>query len=323
MGPIELVSANKVTNEDTGDDDVTVETTVVSMGDLPVSVKYFMEFMTEKMLKSDRQVYPIATFLNQFFNGLLADFLNSDNCYGGRTKQKTRLFQTAITGFNQYSAKAPDDITYYMGVAQKTRLDLANTPQPTIDVSGGRGEATPTGNIANETNYLIYYAGRVQPMDTLVGDYAYDTARGIWHYQIGKDTGIVKSISLSKTDSPGLAEVRFEQEGYDGLQQLLVLYDANIKTYLDVSAFPGSYIYVEPRGFDPSSVVTNGENVTDLTELGIGGYCMVWKSEHNIQPGISESTLYAKWVSSRDTTSLNETVDNDAEKPCAQTTEDE
>ena len=161
LGPIELVSANKVTNEDTGDEDVAVETTVVSMGDLPVSVKYFMEFMTEKMLKSDRQVYPIATFLNQFFNGLLADFLNSDNCYGGRTKQKTRLFQTAITGFNEFSAYAPDDITYYMRAAQKTRLDLANTPQPTIDVSGGRGEATPTGNIANETNYLIYYAGRV------------------------------------------------------------------------------------------------------------------------------------------------------------------
>ena len=121
-----------------------------------------------------------------------------------------------------------------------------------------------------------------------------------------------------------MAEVRFEQDGYDGLRQLRVLYDTTIKTYLDVSLFPGTYIYVEPRGFDPSAVVQDGENVTDLTELGIGGYCMVWKSEHNIQPGISESTLYAKWVASRDTTSLSETADNEAEKNrCNDNTETE
>ena len=133
-------------------------------------------------------------------------------------------------------------------------------------------------------------------MGRVSGNRAEDHAKGIFHYQIGRDRGIVKTINLSKTTSTGLAEVRFEQDGYDGLKQLRVLYDTTINTYLDVGAFPGTYIYVEPRGFDPSGDFGD----TSLTDLGIGGYCMIWKSEHTIQPGLAESTLHAKWVSSKD-----------------------
>jgi hypothetical protein len=120
-----------------------------------------------------------------------------------------------------------------------------------------------------------------------------DHSRGIWHYQIGKDRGIVKTISLSKTDSTGLAEVRFEQEGYDGLKQLRVLYDVTIKSFLDVSAFPGNYIYVEPRGFDIGAQTPDG---IDLTQIGIGGYHMIYKTDHTISPGTVETTIHAKWV---------------------------
>jgi hypothetical protein len=170
-------------------------------------------------------------------------------------------------------------MVYYMVENDRRRVNLydTNIPKPALDVMGGRGQSTHTGETADEINYLVYYAGRVQPMDTLLGDRQADQDRGIFHYQIGKDSGIVKSINLSKTDSPGLAEVRFEQEGYDGLQQLLVLYDANIKSYLDVTAFPGSYIYIEPRGFD-----TGMTDPKRFTNLGIGGYYMITETDHSL-----------------------------------------
>ena len=154
---------------------------------------------------------------------------------------------------------------------------------------GERGDPRPTMGVQQEINYLSYYAARSQPADLMTGNKSSDESRGLWHYQIGKDTGIVKTIKLNKTDSPGLAEVRFEQEGYDGLKQLRVLYDAKIKTYLDVTAFPGTYIYIEPRGFDPS-------NTTDLTQFGIGGYYMVYRSAHSLGEGFAETELSAKWV---------------------------
>ena len=298
LGPLELVKATKVKIAGEKDPPAKIETAIVNLGDLPISVKYFMEFMTEKMLKTDREVYPIGSFLNQFFNTFISDFLNTDNCFGGRTSQKVRLFQNSITAFNNYTkdkdTNYPDDMVYYMVKNDRRRVNLYDDdiiPSPALDVMGGRGQSTHTGEMTDEINYLIYYAGRVQPMDTLLGDRDVDQPRGIYHYQIGKDSGIVKSINLSKTDSPGLAEVRFEQEGYDGLQQLLVLYDANIKSFLDVTAFPGSYIYVEPRGFDPG--LTDPKR---FTNLGIGGYYMITETEHSLGPGTAETSITAKWV---------------------------
>ena len=109
---------------------------------------------------------------------------------------------------------------------------------------------------------------------------------------IGQDSGIVKNITLEKTSAPGLKEVRFEQEGYNGLEQLREVYNAKIDTFLNIQSFPGVYVYVEPKGFAPNTV-------EDLTRFGIGGYCMVVKTEHTIAPGVADSTLHAVWVASK------------------------
>jgi len=296
LGPLELLNANKKGK--------VVESAFVNLGDVPISAKYFMEFLTTKVLKTDRQAYSLPKFLNDFFTQLLSDFLNNDTCYGNRAKQKTRLGQAAITS---YKKKAPlDNITAAMGSA--SRLDITNysgEQLPVLDVFGERGSPVSSKDVKDETHFMVFYAARTQPTDLMTGckggkkHKCYDSEgveilgdhdRGLWHYQIGKDRGIVKTIQLEKTDSPGLAEVRFEQEGYDGLAQLRVLYDAKIKTYLDVNAYPGSYIYVEPRGFDP------GASSTDLTRMGVGGYYMIIRSSHTIGPGIAETEISAKWV---------------------------
>ena len=109
---------------------------------------------------------------------------------------------------------------------------------------------------------------------------------------IGQDSGIVKNITLEKTSTPGLKEVRFEQEGYNGLEQLREVYNARIDTFLNVQSFPGVYVYVEPKGFAPNTS-------EDLTRFGIGGYCMIVKTEHTIAPGVADSTLHAVWVASK------------------------
>tara|TARA_Y100001938_G_scaffold69128_1_gene95926 strand:+ start:735 stop:4187 length:3453 start_codon:yes stop_codon:yes gene_type:complete len=300
LGPVELINSNK--------EGKVMESFFVNFGDIPISAKYFMEFLTTKVLKTDRQAYPLPKFLNDFFNELIRDFLNNDTCYGNRAKQKTRVSQSSITS---YKKKAPlDNITAAMGNA--SRLDITNysgEQLPILDVYGERGSPVSSKDIKDETNFLIFFAARTQPTDIMRGckggmkhkcyddngvEILGDHDRGLWHYQIGKDRGIVKTIQLEKTDSPGLAEVRFEQEGYDGLAQLRVLYDAKIKTYLDVNAFPGSYIYIEPRGFDPGAVST------DLTRMGVGGYYMIIRSSHTLGAGMAETEITAKWVAEVD-----------------------
>ena len=68
-----------------------------------------------------------------------------------------------------------------------------------------------------------------------------------------------------------------------------------IDCFANVNTFPGTYIYVDPRGFSPS-----GKEVADsdlnLTDLGIGGYYMIMKSEHSFGSGEMNSKIHARFV---------------------------
>ncbi len=331
LGPLEITEPNSFNFE------------VRNLGDVPISVKGFMEFLTTKMINLEKTQYFMTQFINDFFNEFVVNMLNRDICYNGRATQRLFLHQNAFTEYRDdlldqdtitklcnnpniginpdFQVKCPDSSSETC--TKRLYLDIKPPALPLelpiLNIMGVRNDPRSNPGLCLEYNYLFFYAGRSIPMNQMVGckqpytkqdsngseqfgcfnskgdkvGETGDHSRGIWHYQIGKDRGIVKTISLSKTDSTGLAEVRFEQEGYDGLKQLRVLYDVTIKSFLDVSAFPGNYIYVEPRGFDIGAQTPDG---IDLTQIGIGGYHMIYKTDHTISPGTVETTIHAKWV---------------------------
>ena len=286
LGPMEITNPKEP-----------AKSSFVSMGDIPISVKYFIAWLTKKILQEDEVVYTLSRFLNEFFNELVRNFLNSDECFNGQIRQPTRVSQAAITS---YRAKVtdPDEITDAI-----IKQDRANghlkideiTDIPLLNVSGESEDprGVPEGDGLNrEINYLTYFAGRIMPAEQATGDKVQDAGRGIFHYGIGRDRGLVKTINFRKTPAKYLKELRFEQEGYDGLQQLREQYDVEIKSFSNVTTFPGVYIYVDPLTVDPSTD-------TDLTQLGIGGYHMIIRSEHSFGPGLAESTITAKWVAEK------------------------
>ena len=309
---------------------------IVNLGDVPVSVKYFVEFLGDRMTKKDQASYPLAKFLNDFFKNLLTNFLNDDTCFDVNIKQKIRLNQAALTSY-QKEAYVKDGTRYYSAHDEITKsildlmsaaaqnstkptenkpkdyyLDIDAAEKPVLNISGER--KTPDGGnpgVFFENNYLTYFAGRTSPREKMNGDFEEDKEAGIFHYVLGKNRGIIKDIKLSKTDSKGLPEVRFEQDGYDGLKQLRVVYDVDVDTYLNVKTFPGSYIFVDPRGFAPNTNL-EADSELNLTEYGIGGYCMIIRSTHEFGPGLAKSSLHAKWV--HDTNNnLDKKADNERE----------
>jgi hypothetical protein len=297
LGPMEIVNhadTNQVYN--------------ISFADLPISLSYFNEWLTDKMLAKDTAEYTLTQFLNNLMNNLVKTFLNDDSCYDFNVKQRVRVFQSTITSYRQADQGEVDDITKQMDMSIR-RLNIDKARRPVLNISGHRSLASPNLGAGRENHFFIYYAGRVTPKDLMKGNVNVDEDKGIYHYVMGRDRGIVKNISLSKTDSPGLKEVRFEQEGYQGLTQLREIYDVNIDSFLNVQAFPGTYLYVEPRGFSPD-LGAYSINEFDLTDLGIGGYHMIIGSEHEIGPGVMKTTLKAKWVQGLDADNKQETESN-------------
>lgn len=297
LGPLEVVNQGDIS-----------EVYTASLGDVPISTKYFIEWLTEKMLSKEESVYPLTRFMNDFYNEIVRAFLNNDSCFGWNISQRVRVQQASITGYQQIDARRPNiDSLSQAALADRRRvanLTLSNRPRsgrPVIALNPG-GDLSPISNLSptDSYQYLVYFCGRVNPSNLMVGNRRYDEKVGIPHFLLGAPRGLVKTIELQKTETPGLAEVRFEQDGYDGLRQLRVVYDAYVTLYASVKIYPGTYIYIDPGGYSPGSFERAGGNIGDspynLTQYGIGGYYMVIKSENNFAAGIAETKITAKWV---------------------------
>lgn len=308
LGPVEFVNQGK-----RGDDALGGTSKFVNFGDIPISVRYFIEWLTAQMFKKDQTTYTLTTFLNDLFNKLVRDFLNNETCFDWNIKQKVRVNQSVITS---YPAGGEDDeITQLLKAKNKFRgvmSELKQSGAPILNTSGPGPEgsdgfrefsANPIASLpaSQEMNYFVYFAGRTAPRELMKGNKEEDEAKGIFHYMLGRDRGLIKTIKLTKTDSRGLAEVRFEQDGYDGLKQLRVVYDVQIDSFADVKTYPGTYLFVDPRGFAPNTNLGNDDKF-NLTQYGLGGYYMIVKSEHNFGAGTANSTIYAKWVNSMEVT---------------------
>ncbi len=310
------------------------KTESVNIGYMPISLKKFTAWMTNKILSIDKTEYPLIAFCRDFFNEFLVNMLNDSSCFKYSTAQRTSLTQNFFTSYNEpddFVAKdpitglglppsGPGEFHYTTSVAPNTSL-VPN--QPLLSISGPKRDPRVKGKFINERYVLSFNAGRLIPNEKLTGDYETNMSSAIYHFLGGRPDGCIKNISLQRTNAAGLPEVRFEQEGYDGLRQLIDVYDVNITTFGNFNIFPGAYIYVDPKSFDPSSnnLMYNGK-AFDLSVLGIGGYCMIIEVEHTIGPGQSETKLTARWVASTDTTnaSLNKLGGPNAVGSCAPVT---
>ena len=284
LGPIEVYSPSRKY--------ASFKTT---LGNIPISLNYFFEFMSEKVLSKEILNYPINKFVKDLVNDLIKNFLNSEGCTRVNNNQKLNINSTAITAYNRKKrdrnkwepGKPPlDDISHFL-------ISGGRPPEGPILLLNSKRDVPSAYPVEQMMNYYVFSAGRKYPIGSYVVDKAHDEKFGIFHYILGRDKGIIKNISLEKTTAPGLKEVRFEQEGYNGLEQLREVYNVKVDSFLNVQTFPGTYIYVEPRGFSPSTT-------DDLTRYGIGGYHMITKTTHRIAPGDASTTINAAWVCSKE-----------------------
>ncbi|MAG26964.1 hypothetical protein CMI47_15605 [Candidatus Pacearchaeota archaeon] len=300
LGPVEIINP-----KDNG------EATYISLGDIPVSVKYFIEWLNEKMTNNKATTYFLSAFLIDFFNDLISNFLNDAACFSHNTKQKIVLNQSVFTSYppplpEGYGTALTDELTQHMlgtwvtsgakMVPDRVDLDFAKGMEGSLlNISGPPGSPRVQGDITEEINYLAFSAGRTPGSRPRTGNKLEDEEDGIFHYMLGRRRGIVKNISLTKTNAKYLKEVRFEQDGFQGLEQLRDQYDITVNCLANVRTFPGTYIFVDPRGWAPETTLGAGD-LMNITRYGIGGYCMIYLSEHSFGPGEANTTLYTKWV---------------------------
>ena len=249
--------------------------------------------MSSKILSIDKHDYPFIVFARAFLNEYLVSYFNDKSCYKrGNKTQPIPMVQNFVTSYNDLNDDLYSQTTGSFGDFNEiNKIDPSQLPL--IKISGNKDDPRVKKDPEKERHYLSFHAGRTLPKEKTSGDKGEDLKRGIYHFKTGRGKGIVKSISLNRTNAKGLPEVRFETSGYDGLLQFIDVYDVTINASGFFNIFPGNYIYVDPKGLDPR------EGPIDLTALGIGGYCMVTDVEHSFYPK-PDTKISARWQSPKE-----------------------
>ena len=163
LGPVELVNPLDPT-----------DVALVSLGDIPISVSYFTEFLTAEVLEKSRFQFPLDQFLDKLINKLVFSFLNDDTCFGGAVKQNTKLRRNsylAYGGRNYGSGRFLDPLTlqrFATWTYGPWRAPMKSFKRkPIIDAIGS--EASRMG-FGERCMYVVFSTFAPVPIEQYIGD---------------------------------------------------------------------------------------------------------------------------------------------------------
>ena len=260
---------------------------VYNIADIPVSVDFFSRWFVDNVVnqKSTRKTFPLMNFVRSFSNNLIKPAL-IENCVNRKLETRLRFQTSQITAFEP-KGKNPLSKHYKLTSERDfVALDvetLRSGKDPTLPLKGGPSNDANssfkdfhTFIVLSALGSTLSFAGN--------GKYGEDIKQGRFHLHIGQNAGLVKTLSLSKSDQQYIREARFFQNGIDGLLQLSAVYVANIEMFGNTLFYPGMEFFFNPYGiggpdFDPRL------QASDANKLGIGGYHTITSVKSSISPG--------------------------------------
>ena len=124
----------------------------------------------------------------------------------------------------------------------------------------------------------------------LQGNLKENLSKGIYHFIIGQDAGILKSVNFEQKDIQGRQEVIMlsEREGTD----MLLHFDVKLKTVGNSLFSNGDLVFLDP-GFH---LEKGKSRINKASLFGLGGYYYITKVNHILSRDGFETELIAKWI---------------------------
>ena len=270
-----------------------------NIADIPISTEYFYEWFTQNVVKAKRKSYPIMNFVRDLCNGLIVEALG-EVCFNKQLNKKMR-FQTG-----NFLAVAPNGDPFVgMNKAKDYIINVDKHYGPTSTKKLPLDMDSKDNGISKMYNYMVIYPVTAPTFHKGEGNFIEDGNQGIYHYEIGADRGIVKSVKFSKTDMQYIREARFFRNGFDGLMQLGAVYKVTLDMIGNTLYYPGMEIFLDPRGiggqsFDPTIGPGRNKKASVANALGFGGYHIVTRVNSVLTPGSFKTTLDAQFHYSGD-----------------------
>ena len=252
----------------------------MNLADLPISYDDFQAFFFETVVRKGRASYPLKSFIKDVLERLVRKALQPRECFAeGREQRQVDIGMTNFTIRSSVATELGIDVDQ-----SSSRYDL----DPTIFNNQPALPADPDGDYDVMMLFMTSYAAY-----DLTADVHEDRKKGIYHYYIGAERGLIQKIEFSRSDVQGLREAR--QAESRNLGQIRDVYNASVKMVGNTLYIPGMKVFLNPpigfgrpenSGFNKNTNETNLESFGSLSNLlGIGGYYDVIKVQSTISRG--------------------------------------
>ena len=288
----------------------------INLANIPISCELFFEWFTQNVIKPERNSYPIMFFIRDLCTFLIVEIL-SETCFK-RSFDKSLQFKTM--NFLGKAKKKKDPLgslyTYKKKHPENLVLNLSKHYGKTNSALPLAVDDEAGVSVNDLYNYVTIYVEtpRLKSLKDAKTTRAEDEAKGVMHYQIGRDRGILKKLKFTKSDMQYIREARFFRHGNDGLMQLSAVYKVTMDMVGNTLYYPGMEVFIDPLslfGADEESDPRVKNSVAN--RLGFGGYHLITNVRSSIGPGKFTTTVDALFSYAGDGDPTSRTTGTSAE----------
>lgn len=254
----------------------------VNIADIPISSKVLSQYFFENIIQTQSISLPISQLLNSIIGKLYPACLNN-HLYRDASNLHDPVNVKSITmsGADLSSQKVNSDVDIREGVDVLSKKNSSRS-------------------FADDKEYFVIYSDMATKQSvSRAGDRASDTKSGVYHFNMSKDRGMLKSVDFSQVSVQYRKEALM-LESVSLFDELKMPYNVSISMHGNTMFLPGSMIYVNPSsiGFgDPRNPRSAA------SRLGLGGYYIIVSVKTSYNGGMLSTTLDARhqdWASDGD-----------------------
>jgi hypothetical protein len=254
----------------------------INIAKIPISVLYFKEWFTNTIIKPERKSYAIMYFIRDLLNNLVVDAL-IETCLNRNYDKSFRFDTTSVTSNGDKLQGLATPGAEVINLVDNNNLFPLTTESDT---------GAPV-DISNMVNYIVIMPSYGTINNNGRGIYDEDIDKGVYHFEIGVDRGILNDVKFSKVDMAYVREARMEQQsGVDGLLQLAAVYKASVNTFGNTLFYPGMMVFINPFGLGGDEFIPTDPNSV-ANKLGLGGYHLITRVNSVITNGSFRTSLEA------------------------------
>lgn len=275
----------------------------INMASIPIALDFFKEWFTDEIISSERTNYPLMQFIMVICNKLLGDLL-SEVCFN-KKHDKTLFFRQANIYGNISDFDAQVDFANRINPSHLNNRGVLNTSYLRNVMGAGKLPiyASPDLDASQVMNYIILFVDSKKEIHQGTGDPIKDIDEGTYHFYLGAKSGLVKSVSFSKTNIEYLRESRMMRfKGIADFAMLTNVYNVNMTMFGNFLLFPGMEIYLNPYSLggtafgNPSEPIASANEINFASLMGIGGYHLVKSVKTTIGVDKFETTVDAQFI---------------------------